>query len=77
MNENKPHQEVSSPQTAADIVVQKLVDWDVRYIFGVIGDRINPIVESLRKQRERIKFRTTARLRVYCRFCNCYHAQTL
>ncbi len=58
MNENKHHQEVSSPQTAADIVVQKLVDWDVRYIFGVIGDRINPIVESLRKQRGRIKFIT-------------------
>jgi pyruvate dehydrogenase (quinone) len=48
----------SPNDTTADILVQKLIDWGVTHIFGIIGDRINPIVESLRKQRNKIKFIT-------------------
>ncbi|MDR7127854.1 thiamine pyrophosphate-dependent acetolactate synthase large subunit-like protein [Algoriphagus sp. 4150] len=42
----------------ADVLVQKLIDWEVRFIFGIIGDRINPIVESLRKRQKEIQFIT-------------------
>jgi pyruvate dehydrogenase (quinone)/pyruvate oxidase len=43
-------------QTAGDILVQSLIDWNVEVIFGLPGDGINGIMESLRKQREQIKF---------------------
>src|ERR1035437_6440899 len=43
-------------QTASDILVQCLIDWDVQVIFGLPGDGINGIMESLRKQREKIRF---------------------
>jgi len=58
MTNKSDKQQLSSNKTAADILVQKLIDWDVTYIFGIIGDRINPIVESLRKQQNKIKFIT-------------------
>lgn len=45
-------------ETTADILVQKLIDWDVQFIFGLIGDGINPIVEALRKQQDKITFIT-------------------
>ena len=56
MDKSNAKQKHSSKETAADIVVEKLVNWGVKYIFGIIGDRINPIVESLRKQQDKIKF---------------------
>ena len=43
-------------QTASDILVQSLLDWDVEVIFGLPGDGINGIMEALRKQREKINF---------------------
>ncbi|HWF43407.1 MAG TPA: thiamine pyrophosphate-dependent enzyme [Candidatus Kapabacteria bacterium] len=43
-------------QTASDILVQSLIDWDVEVIFGLPGDGINGIMEALRKQREKINF---------------------
>src|SRR5436305_323008 len=43
-------------QTAGDILVQCLLDWGVDTIFGLPGDGINGIMESLRKQREKIRF---------------------
>jgi pyruvate dehydrogenase (quinone)/pyruvate oxidase len=42
--------------TAADVLVETLIDWGVDTIFGIPGDGINGIVESLRKQQERIRF---------------------
>jgi len=44
--------------TTADILVQKLIDWKVNYVFGIIGDRINPIIEALRQRKQEIKFIT-------------------
>jgi pyruvate dehydrogenase (quinone) len=58
MNKTSDVQKESSNETTADILVQKLIDWGVTHIFGIIGDRINPIVESLRKQQNKIKFIT-------------------
>ncbi len=42
--------------TAADVLVQTLIDWDVTHVFGMPGDGINGIVEALRKKQDKIKF---------------------
>lgn len=55
----KEKDQKTHPKTnTADVLVQKLIDWEVKLIFGIIGDRINPIVEALRKRQEDIKFIT-------------------
>jgi pyruvate dehydrogenase (quinone) len=43
-------------QTAADIIVQTLINWGVDTIFGIPGDGINGLMESLRKEKEKIRF---------------------
>jgi pyruvate dehydrogenase (quinone) len=42
----------------SDVLVNKLLEWEVEFIFGIIGDGINPIVESIRKKKNKIKFIT-------------------
>ena len=42
--------------TAADILIDTLCDWDVQVIFGMPGDGINGIMEALRTRQERIRF---------------------
>ncbi|MGN6772955.1 MAG: thiamine pyrophosphate-dependent enzyme [Rhizobiaceae bacterium] len=42
--------------TAADVLVQTLVDWNVDTIFGIPGDGINGVIEALRKRQEEIRF---------------------
>lgn len=42
--------------TAADVLVDTLIDWDVDHIFGMPGDGINGIIESLRQRQDKIKF---------------------
>ncbi|MAS33767.1 MAG: pyruvate oxidase [Anaerolineaceae bacterium] len=42
--------------TAADILVETLIQWDVKVIFGLPGDGINGIMESLRKRQDEIRF---------------------
>ena len=43
-------------KTAADILVETMLDWGIDTIFGIPGDGINGIIEALRKQREKIRF---------------------
>jgi pyruvate dehydrogenase (quinone) len=43
-------------ETTADILVERLIDWGVKDIFGLPGDGINGIMEALRKQQKRIRF---------------------
>ncbi|HEX4075411.1 MAG TPA: thiamine pyrophosphate-dependent enzyme [Candidatus Acidoferrales bacterium] len=43
-------------QTAADILIDRLIDWGVKDIFGLPGDGINGIMEALRKRQDRIRF---------------------
>src|SRR5438046_8344818 len=43
-------------QTAADILVQTLLDWEVEVVFGLPGDGINGIMEALRTRQEKIRF---------------------
>lgn len=42
--------------TAADILVDSLIDWDVDTVFGLPGDGINGIMEALRTRQDRIRF---------------------
>jgi pyruvate dehydrogenase (quinone) len=42
--------------TAADVLVEKLIDWDVDTIFGIPGDGINGIMEALRTRQDKIRF---------------------
>jgi pyruvate dehydrogenase (quinone) len=43
-------------ETAADVLIEVLADWGVDVIFGLPGDGINGIMESLRKRQDRIRF---------------------
>src|SRR3979490_3337089 len=43
-------------QTAADVLIQTLIDWDVEVVFGLPGDGINGIMESLRRHQDEIRF---------------------
>jgi pyruvate dehydrogenase (quinone)/pyruvate oxidase len=43
-------------QTAADILIETIQDWGVEVVFGLPGDGINGIMETLRKKQEEIRF---------------------
>ncbi|HMB07701.1 MAG TPA: thiamine pyrophosphate-dependent enzyme [Isosphaeraceae bacterium] len=43
-------------KTTGDVIVEKLLDWGVDTVFGLPGDGINGIFESLRQNREKIRF---------------------
>src|SRR6478609_8991633 len=43
-------------QTGGDILVDVLIDWGVEVIFGLPGDGINGIMESLRTRQDKIRF---------------------
>ena len=40
----------------SDIIVEALIDWDIKVIFGLPGDGINGVMEALRKRQDKIKF---------------------
>src|SRR5436190_4262041 len=42
--------------TTSDVMVERLIDWDVRVVFGLPGDGINGIMEALRTRQDRISF---------------------
>ncbi len=42
--------------TASDVMVERLIDWGVDTIFGLPGDGINGIMESLRTHQRQIRF---------------------
>lgn len=42
--------------TAGDVLVQTLLDWHVDTIFGIPGDGINGLIESLRRRKDEIRF---------------------
>ena len=54
----KPETDAVPTDTTADILIERLIAWNVEVIFGIIGDGINPIIEALRKRKDRIKFIT-------------------
>src|SRR5579872_4965657 len=42
--------------TAADVLIETLLDWGVEVVFGLPGDGINGIMESLRTRQDKIRF---------------------
>ena len=60
-----PHQEAagrssskssSKAKTVADLLIERLIAWDITVIFGFPGDGINGIFEALRTRQDRLKF---------------------
>src|SRR5215210_1154988 len=43
-------------KTAADILIETIMDWGVDTVFGLPGDGINGIMEALRKRRDQVRF---------------------
>ena len=43
-------------QTAADVLIETIMDWGVEVVFGLPGDGINGIMESLRTRQNTIRF---------------------
>jgi pyruvate dehydrogenase (quinone) len=39
-------------ETTADILVERLMEWGVKDIFGLPGDGINGVMEALRKRQK-------------------------
>ena len=42
--------------TAADVLIERLIDWGVEVVFGLPGDGINGIMEALRTRKDKIRF---------------------
>src|SRR6266571_8749337 len=42
--------------TAAEVLIERLIDWGVEVIFGLPGDGINGIMEALRIHQDNIRF---------------------
>src|SRR3979411_400746 len=61
-------------QTAADVLIETLLDWDVEVVFGLPGDGINGIMEALRTRQDRIRF-VQVRHEEYAAFMACGYAK--
>src|SRR5919109_5462206 len=42
--------------TAADVLIETILDWGVEVVFGLPGDGINGLMEALRTRQERVRF---------------------
>jgi pyruvate dehydrogenase (quinone)/pyruvate oxidase len=42
--------------TAAEVLIESLIDWGVEFVFGLPGDGINGIMEALRTRQDKIRF---------------------
>src|SRR5437868_13333461 len=60
--------------TAADVLVDRLLDWNVDTVFGIPGDGINGIMEALRQRQDRIRF-VQVRHEESAAFMACGHAK--
>jgi pyruvate dehydrogenase (quinone) len=47
---------VMAKTTAADVMIDILIDWGVEVVFGLPGDGINGVMEALRTRQDRIRF---------------------
>jgi len=63
-----------SSKTAADIMIECLIDWGVDTVFGMPGDGINGIMEALRTHAEQIRF-VQVRHEEAAAFMACAHAK--
>ena len=52
-----PRQQWVGPSdTTADIIIEKLTDWKVEVIFGLVSDQDNPLVQALSKKKNTIRY---------------------
>jgi pyruvate dehydrogenase (quinone) len=65
---------MSEKYTAADALVDALIDWGIDIIFGLPGDGINGIVEALRTRQDRVRF-IVARHEEAAAFMACAYAK--
>jgi pyruvate dehydrogenase (quinone) len=65
---------MATRQTAADALVEALLEWGVDIIFGLPGDGINGIVEALRTRQDRVRF-IVARHEEAAAFMACAYAK--
>src|SRR5438128_370098 len=65
---------MAQPQTAAAILVDTLIQWDIEVVFGLPGDGVNGIVEALRTRQDRIRF-VVARHEEAAAFMACAYAK--
>lgn len=49
---------VNDQMTTGDIIVDRLISWNVKFVFGIIGDGINPVINALYKRKDQINFIT-------------------
>ena len=61
-------------KTAGDVIVETLVNWGVNTIFGLPGDGINGVIESLREAQDKIRF-IQVRHEEAAAFMACAHAK--
>ena len=61
-------------KTAADILIEGLIDWGVDTVYGLPGDGINGIMEALRTHQEQIRF-IQVRHEESAAFMACSHAK--
>jgi len=50
--------EYTSSDNTSDIIVDKLIAWNVELIFSLVGDGVNPLFEALRKRKDKIRLIT-------------------
>src|SRR6266567_7811584 len=55
-NGKKRDEEAKPTTTASALLVDRLIDWGVKVVFGLPGDGINGIMEALRQRQDRIRF---------------------
>lgn len=46
----------SGRSSAADVIIDRLIDWGVSVVFGLPGDGINGLMEALRTRKDKIRF---------------------
>jgi pyruvate dehydrogenase (quinone) len=52
----QPSPKPPSADNTSDILVETLIAWGAPFVFGIVGDGINPIIEALRRRQDRIRY---------------------
>jgi thiamine pyrophosphate-dependent acetolactate synthase large subunit-like protein len=60
--------------TAADILIERIMEWGVDMVFGLPGDGINGAMEALRKRKNHVRF-IQVRHEVAASFTACAYAK--
>lgn len=47
---------LAGDQTTADIVADALVAWGAEFVFGIVGDGINPVIDAIRRRQPQLRF---------------------